>query len=126
VRYVLDASAALAWLNSESGADRVEVAMDDAVISAVNLAEVGTRLVERGAAPSDVDLSLRLLAVPIADFDADLAAVVIKLRGPTRSMGLSLADRACLALAMREGAIALTGDRVWADLDIDCEVELIR
>ena len=84
------------------------------------------RLLEWGGTSSEVDESLRLLAVPIADFDADLANVVIKLRRQTRSAGLSLADRACLALAMREGATALTADRVWADLDIDCEVELIR
>lgn len=126
MRYVLDASAALAWLNFEPGGDRVAGVLDDAIISAVNLVEVGTRLLDSGGTKEQVTETLGLLSVSIADFDAGLADAAIDLRTRTKAAGLSLADRACLALAMREGATALTADRAWARLDLGCEVELIR
>ncbi|MDP3523658.1 MAG: PIN domain-containing protein, partial [Hoeflea sp.] len=67
--------------------------------------------------------ALRFDVVPL---DTETALLAGRLREATRGRGLSLGDRACLALAIRENAIALTADRNWADLDLPCKVELIR
>lgn len=64
--------------------------------------------------------------ITFADYDEDLALAASKLRPATRHKGLSLGDRACLALAIREGATAITTDRAWADLDVGCHIEVIR
>jgi PIN domain nuclease of toxin-antitoxin system len=76
--------------------------------------------------PPRAGLALARLRIPIISFDADLAVIAVGLRERTRSLGLSLADRACLALALREGATAVTSDRAWSRLDVGCEIALIR
>jgi PIN domain nuclease of toxin-antitoxin system len=126
VSYVLDASAALAVLNAEAGADRVAQCLTEAVMSAINAVEVGSRLVDAGLATADALRAIELLRVPTIAFTEDLARIAIALRPATRAYGLSLADRACLALAIRDGATALTADRAWAKLDVGCRIELIR
>ncbi|WP_374627124.1 type II toxin-antitoxin system VapC family toxin [Devosia sp.] len=123
---VLDASALLAVMNSEPGQAIVRPRLEGALISSVNLAEVGTRLCDGG---DDTAQTLREIAhygIEVVPFDARLAAEVILLRPLTRHAGLSLGDRACLALAIREKATALTADRAWAELDVGCPIELIR
>lgn len=124
--FVLDASAVLALLYKEAGADRVAGVVQGATICSVNLAEVGTRLVDLGGTPQNAQRALNMLGLVVADFDDELAWRSVDLRASTRAIGLSLGDRACLALAIREGAIALTADRAWAELGVDCEIELIR
>ena len=124
--YVLDASAALAVLNAEPGAKRVADCLVDAVVLAINTVEIGSRLVDAGLASGDAMRAIELLGVPTIAFTEDLARIAIALRAPTRAHGLSLADRACLALAIRDGATALTADRAWAKLDVGCRIELIR
>jgi len=124
--FIMDCSAVLAILFGESGQDRAAAALKDARISTVNLAEVVTKLIERGATPSDVEGRLSTLALNIADFDGDLAIQAGLLRTATRHKGLSLGDRACLALAIREGLPVMTTDRAWSDLDLPVEVVLIR
>ena len=64
--------------------------------------------------------------IELVPFDAGLAAATARLRQPTRHVGLSFADRACLATAIRFGSTALTADRAWGELDLPCPVELIR
>jgi PIN domain nuclease of toxin-antitoxin system len=113
-------------LQSEPGGQAVSARRRDAVIGAVNAIEIGTRLVDGGIDADQARISIARLRIPIVDFDAELASMAVELRERTRPLGLSLADRACLALALREGAIALTADRAWAKLDIGCEIELIR
>lgn len=126
MRAVLDASALLALVNAEPGADRVLASLDGAVMSAVNFAEVGSRLIDLGYDPYELDAELRLLGIEIIPFD-DLAATrSTRLRDQTRPLGLSLGDRACLALAISEKATALTADRAWARLDLDCAIDVIR
>jgi PIN domain nuclease of toxin-antitoxin system len=126
VTYVLDASAVMAFIHRERGADRVAVALPAAVISAVNLAEVVTKLVERGTGGDQVDRLLDRLGLDVVPFDRDMACAAGQLRKVTRPFGLSLGDRACLALAQHLGAIALTADRVWSRLDIAVTIELVR
>lgn len=124
--HVLDASAVLALLNGEPGAERVSAVLDEALISAVNAIEVGTTLTDSGMDSEAAWTAFELLGIPVVDLDAPLSLSAISLRTATKHAGLSLADRACLALALREGAPAVTTDRAWANLDLPCAVELIR
>jgi ribonuclease VapC len=123
---VLDASAVLALLNVEPGADLVTAALEDALVSTVNYAEVFSKLVEKGAPHADAKAALRIIEGAVADYDLDLAQRTGAMRSDTKSRGLSLADRACLALAERERLPALTGDRRWKGAVAGIEVRLIR
>ena len=123
---VLDASALLALLNAEPGAERVAACIPGGVVSAVNLAEVVGKLAEAGMAVDDIRLALSGLGLRIADLDEGLAYVVGLLRPSTRARGLSLGDRACLAQAKRSALPALTADRDWLSLDLGLEIEAIR
>ncbi len=123
---VLDASALIAFLKDEVGGATVLAAMPDAVISSVNLAEVVTRLIDDGFAFEDVRTAIANTSIDTIGFDYEFAFGAGALREPTRAYGLSLGDRACLALAQRLGIPALTADRQWALIDIGVEVRLIR
>lgn len=125
-KFVLDASALLAFIHSEPGADRVESVLDQAIVSAVNIAEAVTKLV---LTTGSTERTLQLIAetqVDVVDFDQSLAEQTGALAALTRSRGLSLGDRACLALARREHATAMTADYAWSKLDIGVDIELIR
>lgn len=123
---VLDASAVLALLNSEPGAEVVTTHIArGAVMSAVNYAEVASKLVDL-ALPFPVARSLlEGLGLLVQPFDVDQALATGVLRGETRQVGLSLGDRACLALARHVGGTAVTADRTWQGLT-DVMVEVIR
>lgn len=125
-KIVLDASALLAYLGLEKGADRVAASIGDAAISAVNHAEVVSKLVLRGATLPVVRKALGYLDLDVIDFDRDLAEASGELIAHTSRWGLSLGDRACLALAVREALPVLTTDRAWSNLDIGVEVQLVR
>ena len=125
-RAVLDASAILAFLRAEPGADVVSGYRGDAVVSAVNVAEAGARLADFGASVSEVRRSMTVMGMEIVPFDEEQAYEATQFRGATRSRGLSLGDRACLQLAARRGLPALTADRAWAEIDAGVEVRLIR
>lgn len=123
---VLDASALLALLNEEEGSEAVATVLPGARIGAVNLSEVVGKLSGFGMPEERIVSVLEPLALEVVPFDRELAYVAGALRPVTLETGLSLADRACLALAIRLGARALTADRSWGELDLDVEVELIR
>lgn len=125
-RVVLDASAVLAVLHGETGADLVTNVLDDAVLSTVNYSEVLGKLIERGGTTAQARAAFASLDIQIIAFDTDLAERVAELKKPTRSAGLSLADRVCLALAGRERAPAVTADRRWSALTLGIEIKLIR
>jgi PIN domain nuclease of toxin-antitoxin system len=125
-KVVLDASALLAYLRSEKGADRIASNIGDAIISAVNHAEVVSKLILRGATLPVVQKALGYLDLDVVDFDRDLAEASGDLIAQTKGLGLSLGDRACLALAARESLPVLTTDRAWSSLDIGVEVQLVR
>ncbi len=100
--------------------------MAGSLLSVVNASEAIMRSVEKGF-PFDAVQSLVVYGqVEVVPFDWELAMATARLRPSTKSRGLSFADRACLALAIREDATVLTADRVWADLDLPCRIELIR
>ena len=124
--FVLDASAVLALLKREPGAERVGGCLTRCVVSAVNLAEVGAKLSDYGMSDADVRYSLANLGVTVAPFDSGQALASAELRAATRTRGLSLADRACLALARSTGLTALTCDREWTRADLGVEIELVR
>ena len=126
---VLDASAALAYLQGEAGADRVAEALAaGALLSVVNLAEVMTKLAADGLSEEGVRGSLQVLRAETAVFEEADAVSTGLLRPVTRPLGLSLGDRACVALALKSGLPVLTTDRAWAGIGslLDVEVELIR
>jgi ribonuclease VapC len=125
---VLDASALLALVLGEPGADKVAMALGDAAISAVNLAEVTSQYALRGSAAEEIREMMSQFSAYIVPFDEELALAAGALTPVTKPAGLSLGDRACLALALRLGAKALTGDRAWVRVAdaVGVEVELIR
>lgn len=126
--YALDASGVLAYLWRESGWEVVEQVLLTApvLISTVNVAEVACKMLERGFLESDGCQLIESLGMEQIDFDSEQAWRTAALRSSTRQWGLSLGDRACLALAQSQGIVALTADRAWLDLQIGIEVESIR
>lgn len=124
--YLLDASALLALMLGEDGADAVHAVLDRAQIGAVNLSEVAAKLQERGVPDGIIEQSLADLDLQVVPFGRDQAMRAGKLRTITRGAGLSLGDRACLALAGALGVVAITTDQAWARLSVDVEIELAR
>lgn len=124
--YVLDASAVLAAFFDEPGADMVAERMVGASLSAVNYHEVVAKLVDRGAPADQIIDIMAQLDVEVVPADREQATAAGLLRKETRAVGLSLGDRSCLALAKLRGAIALTADRAWSDLDLEIAVEVVR
>lgn len=123
---VADSSAVLAALFDEPGGENVKDRISSLAISAVNLAEIMSRLIDKGYSDQEVRETLDLLRTQTIAFDAEQAAEAAALRSVTKKSGLSLGDRACLALGVRSGATVLTADRAWANLDINCDIEVIR
>ena len=124
--YLLDASAVLAIIYGEPGAERVAAVLSDASISAVNLSEVVGKLHDRKVSERDIELNLADLDLAVLPFDRTFALRAGALRAATRHLGLSLGDRACLATAAATGRVVLTADRAWADLQLGISVELLR
>jgi PIN domain nuclease of toxin-antitoxin system len=123
---VVDASVVLAAIFAEPGHEALLQLNDPALLSAVNLAEARARLADHGMDRASIDLSIDLVNVQVIDFDAELAALSADLRPETRAAGLSLGDRACLALAQKRGAVALTADRAWASVQTPVKVQIVR
>ncbi len=123
---VLDASAVIALLRGEKGADVVASAIPGATISAVNLSEVVAWLSDAGTNEDQSRLSLDGFEFECEAFDGEAAYEAAALRKITRRKGLSFGDRACLALAKGLKLPVLTADRSWAELDIGVDVNLIR
>lgn len=123
---VLDASAVLAIVHDEPGAEFVRPYLPGAYLSAVNAAEVAVKLVDGGADPHEAGARLSRLGVRVLAFEPRDVVPGAQLRTASRSAGLSLADRACLTLAQRLRLPALTADRKWSKLDLRIDVRQIR
>jgi len=126
VKAVFDASAALAVLYAEAGSETLTPLLGQACISAVNLTEVVGKLAERGAGADDINDLLAALRLAVEPFDEAMAQHAGLLRPLTRAHGLSLGDRACLALAARLALPAYTTDAAWRDLETGVEIIVVR
>jgi PIN domain nuclease of toxin-antitoxin system len=123
---VLDASALLAFLRNEPGADKVAAVLTRCCISAVNLAETISKMVEHGKPLDQVSYQIDRLQIPEIPFDGAQARTVASLRPTTRAAGLSLGDRACLALALQTSLPALTAERNWHQCGVNVQIVRIR
>lgn len=122
----LDASALLAFLLGERGHERVARLLAEACMSTVNLSEVLGRFARAGQNPATIAARLAETPIEWVPFTASHAAIAAALVPATRSAGLSLGDRACLALASERGVRALTADAAWRGLDLGIRIDSIR
>ena len=127
-KYVIDTSAFLAYLWQEPGWQTVEKIMLEhcAAMSVVNLSKVIAKALDRGLPTENAEVLFASLEVEQIDFNGMLALHTALLRPLTRHRGLSLGDRACLALAKLRDAVAVTADQPWLELDIGVRIECIR
>jgi PIN domain nuclease of toxin-antitoxin system len=123
---VLDASALLALLNAEPGQEVVQRSIPGAAISAVNLSEVVAKLTEAGMSEEAVRSTLEDIEIDVHPFDRESAYRTGALRTATKKLGLSLGDRACIALGGQVQRPVLTTDRIWRDLELGLEIRVIR
>ena len=121
---VLDASAVLALLQEEQGADEVERLLDGSLMSCVNLSEVLQKAEQHGVDTEGLEVDLEALGVEFRDFDISSARPTAE--AWTRGSGLSLGDRACLALAGHLGGTAVTTDARWAGAGLDVNLRVLR
>lgn len=123
---VIDASALLALLNQEPGGEQVLQRLDGAIMSAVNWSEVVQKALHRGVDTGGMQAEVQQLGLHIEAFTPAQAECCAALWSTTRQHGLSLADRACLALAQQHSASVLTADRAWTRLGLDLDIQLLR
>jgi PIN domain nuclease of toxin-antitoxin system len=123
---VADASAILAALKNEPFSNFDPRRLIGATVSAVNLCEILSKLHDDGLNEAQADAALSAMDLRVIPFDGLQAHIAAGLRRTTRHAGLSLGDRACLALGDRLGYPVVTADRVWAGPDVGVEIVLIR
>lgn len=126
MKCVIDATVVLAYVLGEPGGDVLSTDGRHFLLSSVNLAEILAKVADRGLDPDDVMRTLRPFPIEHVDHGSDDARKGAALRVSTRSHGLSLGDRACLALAQRTDLPVMTSDKVWATLDLGIDIRLIR
>lgn len=126
IEYVLDASAILAAMQAEPGAADVAAMLGKAAVSAVNVAEVVTKLIRIRMSESSVHEDLAELRLQTLPFDQTLAYQAASLYPKTAAIGLSLGDRACLATAKQLGVPAVTTDRSWKSARVGVRVIVVR
>lgn len=113
-------------LLDEPGGEVVESLLDGAVVSTVNWSEVLARYAILGLGTAGRDAEIQALGVSLAPFTSRQAEVAAGLAQITRAAGLSLGDRACLALALDLGGRPVTADRAWAEVDLGLAITMIR
>ena len=123
---VLDASALLAFLHDEPGAEDVRAALDGGIVSTVNWAEVIHKALAHQVSVAEMRDEFADIGVIFAPFTAEQAEIAAHIWEKTRAVGLSLADRACLAVAIEKELPILTGDQAWTGLALDIEVRSVR
>ncbi len=124
---LLDASAILAYLHDEPGADQVAqmlVSAADCQATAANQAEVIAKCLDRGVAVDEVTPMLAQMGYRVIGLTAEDGDLAGRLRTATRAQGLSLGDRLCLAVASRLGCPVLTADRPWLELARPLELDI--
>jgi len=121
---VLDASAILALLQEEPGADEVESLLDGALMSSVNLSEVIQKGEQHDVNTEGLEYDLEALGIEFRDFDVAAARPTAELWA--KGSGLSLADRACLSLAVSKQIPAVTADSRWTAVEVKVPVRVVR
>ena len=123
---VVDSSAVLALLQNEAGSATVSQLIDGALLSTVNLTEVHSKLIQKGFPASLSWKRIVSLQCDVCFFTDEQARIAAELIQATKPLGLSLGDRACLALAIERKATVYTTDSAWKKLNLGVEVEVIR
>jgi len=126
-KVVLDASALLALIQNEKGADVVKPLLKRAVMSTINVTEVLAALQRVEIQPKDAILSISDVIQELIPFDVEQAQCVAELQPYVRHKGLSLGDRACIALGLKLQAPIYTADKIWGELQLDnISINIIR
>lgn len=123
---MLDASAIIALIYREPGYELVEQHLPNSMISSVNLTEVASFLIREGNELEKICDLLQDLALMVVDYDEQQAFISAGFFNKTKVKGLSLGDRACLALGFVKGLPVLTADRIWKEVSVGVKVECIR
>ena len=124
---VLDASALLALIQEELGSEIIKPLLKFSVMSTVNVAESLTALQRTGISPKEALILITDIIVTIVPFDLEQAGYLAELQSHVQHKGLSLGDRACIALGIKMQVPIYTADRVWAELQLDnANIKLIR
>jgi ribonuclease VapC len=123
---VMDSSAVLASIRGEPGADIVNAALAGSFISAINLAEVVSKLILGGVPGAEAAAIVRRIGVQLVETDEEQALATSLIHATTCSAGISIGDAFCLALGKLRGCPVMTADRAWKTLDVGVEVTLIR
>ncbi len=124
--FLLDASAFLAFAHREPGGERVQSVLRTSYISAVNASEAVTKLVRKGFSLDEAEKYLVQFVKDVIPFDTTHALLAAGFVPQTQALGLSLGDRACLAVAKQLGFPVLTADQAWGKLDLGISIEVIR
>lgn len=126
-KVVLDASALLALIQDEAGADVVRPLLKRAAMSTINVAEVLTALQRVDIQPKDAIVSIGDIIQELVPFDVKQAQCAAELQPYVRHKGLSLGDRACIALGQKLQAPIYTADKIWGELQLDnITINIIR
>jgi len=123
---ILDASALLAYLHQETGWESVQSVLPESCIGTVNWSEVAQKIAQKGMDVGAVRNLLEELGLMIVPFSVEQAEIAAQLWEESRRFGLSLADRACLGLAIEHETRVLTADSVWSELALNIEIQQIR
>ena len=123
---VFDSSVLIAILRQELGSEVGEQSLNDALISTVNLAEVATYLARNSVPSETINQALAAFPIEVVPFDREQGLIAGCLYPACKSLGLSLGDRACLALAKSKNLPVLTADKAWLELKIGVDVNSIR
>ncbi len=125
-RVVLDSSALLTLLFAEPGKETVADRLPGSLLSTVNLSETVSKMIDRGMALGEAEIAVAGLSCDVVVFDESLAFLSCQLRRQTKPFGLSLGDRACLALGLHTGYPVMTADRDWEKCDTGIEIIRVR
>jgi PIN domain nuclease of toxin-antitoxin system len=125
-KVVLDASALLALVNQEPGQAAVAELLPRSLVSAVNASELVAKLTDQGMPENEIQDVLVALNLTVVPFDEGQGLIAGYLRPVTKHLGLSLGDRACLALGLQTQCPVVTADKAWAKLEVGVGIQVIR
>jgi ribonuclease VapC len=125
-KVVVDASALLALIKNESGAQVVEGLLGNVIMSSVNISEVASILLDSEMSIEEANEVIEPFVSSIIPFDFKQSIECAALKKITKHLGLSLGDRACINLGIQLGLPVYTADKIWAELKLDCKIILIR